>query len=635
MPYNPNSIWTSKKKTYATKEPSSSSSSFTPPLTSPTNESELKKESGHSEPPTPPPQHSEPSSSDDRSFFRRHALGLFATGLIVLIGIALGVAYYFRPAAAPSASLTFSQPSSTSVGVPLTLGISAVNNSNVQLTGTILTVVLPDGISFVGDDPSERAKEYSLGDMASGTVVAQSSTIIVTGNPETLERINAKLTYNTPTTAQAQFETDAQTNFLVGDAAIALSYNSPSSIISGQSFTFAVNYHNLTNQEMDNVAIQANFPSVFTFASSSIPLGNNNTWNIGTLSAGNSGSFTVTGTIVGPAQAQYQISETVLAGFSGQNYSVNNQSLSLVVVEPPLSLSIIPNGSSSYVSAAGDSLNYTLNYTNNTNVNFASVKISANLLGSMFDFPSLQTNGAVNSKTNTITWYAANTPELASVAPGQSGAVSFSVGAKSAFPIKLPSDKNYVLQVTGTIQSPTVAPNTAGSSTISVVNVQTKVGGEVAFNSSGYWKSGPYPPKVDQPTYYSIHWAVTNYSTDIKNVTVSAYLQSGSTLAGTMTSTVSSTPSYDSGTGLVTWVIPGIAAGTGIVPGTKPVEADFEIVNTPASNQLGQDVTLIGKTSFASTDSFTGNPLSLTTDPITTLLPDDASVANDLHEVTQ
>jgi len=87
-----------------------------------------------------------------------------------------------------------------------------------------------------------------------------------------------------------------------------------------------------------------------------------------------------------------------------------------------------------YVSSAGDSLDYILTYTNNSNVSFAGVNISANLVGKMFDFTSLQTNGAFSSRSNTITWSTANTPALVSVAPGQSGSVEFSVKTKTAFP---------------------------------------------------------------------------------------------------------------------------------------------------------------------------------------------------------
>jgi len=621
MPYNPNAIWTSKKKKF---EPLASEK------LSPSNEPP------HLPPPGAPESRQEPDQQSDRpSFFHRHALLLFSIGLIVLLGAALGITFYFRSPTAPSVSVAFSKPDAILVGAPTTITISSSNNSTMQLTGAILTVILPDGMSFVGDDPSERAKEYPLAAIDPGAVAAQSSTIIVTGAPNSLQRINVKLTYNTPATAQTQFETDGEANVVVGDSAISLSYGSTTQyVVSGQSFSFTVDYGNNTTQEIDNVSVQIKYPPAFTFATSSILATGNNIWNIGTVPGGTSGSFTVTGTIVGQTQAQYPMTGSVLLGISDQNYPVISQPLVFIVTQPPLSLTITPNNSTTYVSSAGDSLDYILTYTNNSNVSFAGVNISANLVGKMFDFTSLQTNGAFSSRSNTITWSTANTPALVSVAPGQSGSVEFSVKTKTAFPIKLPSDKNYVLKVTGTIQSPTVAPNTAGSSTVAVTTLQNKIGGAITLAAKGSLGSGPYPPKVDQETDYAVHWDVTNYSTDAQNVKVSAYLQSGTALIGAITSNISSTPTYDPGTGLVSWTIPGVAAGTGVI--TQPAEAVFDVSNVPAVNQVGQDVTLLGASSLTATDGFTGQALSAQADAVTTALLNDPSIAQgeDRH-VTQ
>jgi uncharacterized repeat protein (TIGR01451 family) len=623
MSYNPNAIWTSKKKTYGHPEESSPSVGEKGP------EAELKKE------PEQMPVASEPKPPrDGHSFFRRHGLAFFACGLLVLLAAALGIAFYLRPPAKPNVTISFSGSASVPVGVPTVITISSVNNSTMQLTGAVLTVVLPSGISFVGDDPSETAKEYPLGTIDPGAVAAQSSTIIVTGNPESLQRINVKLTYNTPNTAQTTFETDGESNMTIGDSAISVSYAAPQNIVSGQSFTFTVNYENNATTDADNVSFQATFPSVFTFATSSIPVSGNNTWNLGTIPAGTSGSFTVTGTIVGPAQAQYQMGGTISLDISGENYPINTQALAFLITQPALSLTITPNNSPTYISSAGDDLQYILNYSNNSNVSFASVNINANLVGQMFDFTSLQTSGAFSSRSDTITWSAANTPALASVAPGESGSVTFTIKTKTAFPIKLLSDKNYVLSVTGTIQSPTVPPNTAGSSTISVTTLQTKVGGAIDLAAVGTLQSGSYPPKVDQPTQYAIQWNIVNYSTDAENVSVSAYLQSGTTLVGAPTSNISSVPTYNPGTGLISWNIPAVPAGTGVV--TQPIEAVLDVSNVPAVNQVGEDVTLLGASTLTATDSFTGEALQASADAVTTALPDDPSVSQlESHSVTQ
>jgi hypothetical protein len=206
--------------------------------------------------------------------------------------------------------------------------------------------------------------------------------------------------------------------------------------------------------------------------------------------------------------------------------------------------------------------------------------------------------------------------------------VNFSLSTKSAYPIRLLSDKNFVLKAVATIYSPTVPPNTAGGTgTQSIVELDSKVGGALTLAAQGYFVSGPFPPKVNKPTKYSVHWLITSYAADMKNVTVSASLQSGSSFTGVVTSNISSSaPSYDSGTGLVTWTIPSIAAATGVL--NKPLEATFQISNTPAVNQIGQTPTLVSQTSLTATDNFTGQTVAASDQPITTQLPDDPAVKN-------
>ena len=300
------------------------------------------------------------------------------------------------------------------------------------------------------------------------------------------------------------------------------------------------------------------------------------------------------------------------------------------------------NNQQNYIAGLNDSLDYTLSYTNHSNVTLQNGVITAKLVGAMFDLSTLRGGGSFNSITNVVTWNGANVPALLNIAPGQSGAVDVMLRTKGTFPIRLLSDKNYLLKVHGQIISPTVPPGTAASSTVSVADITNKVGGKIAFDAAGYFddtnstivNSGPYPPKVNQPTQYTIHWRITSYSTDIANVAVSAYLQSGTTCTGQVENNIgSSTPTCDPATGLVRWTIPGISATTGVLG--SPAEAIFQVENTPAINQVGQDVTLLGPTTMTASDTFTGTTLTANAGPINTSLPQDRSATNQSRQVTQ
>ena len=164
--------------------------------------------------------------------------------------------------------------------------------------------------------------------------------------------------------------------------------------------------------------------------------------------------------------------------------------------------------------------------------------------------------------------------------------------------------------------------------------METKVAGKITINAKALWRdassgilnSGPYPPRVNQPTKYTVHWALTNYSTDVSGAQVSAFLQSGAKWTGVTKSNINSQPSYDFSTGKVTWDVGDLMATKGVI--SQQPEAIFQVEVTPAANQLNQFITFLGNTAVTGKDNFTGIQLNDTGQALTTELPDDQTVGN-------
>jgi len=653
MPYNPNSVWGSKEKKYEYTPPDSKVPKSEPPAPATEQPSQPIQSIQSTPPPEQKPKKVVLGKEDPGtpSFFQRHGLIFFTFGIFVLIA-AVGYIYYLLlPPPTPNVVITFSDPGTIVIGQEFPLVMTVSNESKSVLQDAILNISLPNGFSFVGEDSTQRVMPITVGTLSSQTINPPLAPIEIVADPTLAgvsQTIGAQLTYQTGATAATQFQNTANTTFSVGSqSALSLNYVAPSGIFSGQNFDIAVNYQNNTDAALQGVQLTMQYPPAYHFVSSSstAPTGAaNNIWNLGAIAANATGTLIITGNIVGPTAAQYQMPGTIGATFSGHNYPAASQSANFVVTPSPLSLAIALNNSSTYVAGLSDSLDYEITYTNNSNIAFQSVNISAVLVGSMYDFSTLKTTGSFSSQSNTVTWYAANTPQLASLAPGQSGTLEITISTKKAFPIKLPSDKNYALSITAKAQSPTVPPNTAGANTTSIITLTSKMGGVLKLASNGFYDEastsitnvGPYPPKVNQPTQYTIHWAITNYSTDAQNVTVSAYLQSGSTFTGVATSTglaSTSLPTYDAGTGLITWTIPFIPATAGVI--SPPVQTVFQITNTPAINQVGQAVTLLGPATITATDAYTSSTVQGTAAAVTTDLTADPSLVGQGGDVTQ
>ena len=616
--YNPNAIWTSKKKKvdYTPPEP------YHPPRTP--------------EPKAPRPDTGAPGSGKKVLIF----------SIIAVVALAAaGGAWFFlsRPVPAPAVSMGFAVPPQVPVGDPFALSVLYTNSSTVPLRNASLAIGLPAGVFFAGQPATQQAETVQIGDVAPGYSGTESISLVAAATAASVVHVSSTLSYATDASKGKLFSTSAGTSLAVGSPVLNLAISAPTNVFAGQDFTSVISYQNASAHALSGVTISLQYPQGFSFvaATPTPAFPGNSSWNIGSLPQGGTGTITVAGSVSGKTSALYSLSGTAAENISGTTYTVAAQAANIAIMTSPLAVSAVLDNTSNYVAGLGDNLDYTITYANTSNVTFHNVAVTAVLSGAMFDLGSVQSKAAFNSKTNTLTWYPANTPALASVAPGTTGTLDLRITTKSAFPIVTSTDKNFTLGLHLGIASPTVPPGTTATSTSASADITNKVGGMLRVAATGYRyeptvairNSGPYPPKVNQPTTYTIHWDLTNYATDASNVTVSAYLQSGTTCTGEIMSNISAEPVCDPSTGEVTWTIPGVAAGTGIIG--KPLEAVFQVENTPAVNQVGQTITLLGKTTVSGTDVFTGNTLTASADPIGTDLPNDTAITTPNRDVVQ
>jgi Domain of unknown function DUF11 len=615
--YNPNAVWTSKKKKLA----------YTPP--EPTH----VQETGNSGDNTAPPLR--PSSKKS----------IITTIVAIVILAALGVVWFLntRPVPAPAVGLDFAMPSQVASGDPFEFSVLSTNSSTVALRGASLAVTLPDGVFFVGQPESQRTETISVGDLSAGDSSSAELQLLTTANAGNVMQVSSTLSYATDASHGKLFSTSNQGSFAVLAPVIGLTISAPSHIFAGQNFTAEISYENTADHAVNGAQVTMQYPDGFTLvmASPTPAFPGNTVWNLGVLAPGAEGTITIAGTMNGKNMTLYSFAGTATENVSGTSYAVTAGAANVAITPSPLIVGAIANDNTNYIVAPGDELNYKITYTNLSSTTLQDVAITATLEGAMFDLSSVQSSAAFNSDVGTLTWYPANTPALISIAPGATGSVNLRIKTKTSFPIATVSDKNFTVGLHLAATSPTVPAGTAATGTSVSADVMNKVSGAIAIDTAGYRyepgpaivNSGPYPPKVNQPTTYTIHWRLTNYSTDVSNVTVSAYLQSGTMCTGKTTSTVMPGPFCNAVTGEISWSIPFIPAGTGILG--APLEAVFQVQNMPAVNQVGQILTLLGKTSVTATDAFTGATLSASAGPVTTSIPEDKAVPTNSGNVTQ
>jgi hypothetical protein len=561
----------------------------------------------------------------------RSKISLAISGVLLAI-IGLSVFYIFRFQTTRGLDLEMEVPDDVLSGVPFDLKVNFSNNSGAILEDARLTLALPEGAAFFGQDPQKTIDHKSLGVVGIGSLIQETYSIIMFAPDATEKEFRVTVNYSTESLG-ARFEKTETIQTNVASSGIVVEMVVPEKVVSGDEFETEVKYKNVSGRGFSNLELRLEYPASFTFVSSSLkPDRENNIWQLGDLRSGSEGSFTVRGSMIGNERDVFDMKSTLSMEASGQTYLLHQGTSQIHISSSPLALAIhLPQGGD-YVANPGDVLMYTVSYVNNTDTPLRDVVVRAQLVGEMYDMNSIQTTGAVRLSDNRIIWTAASVPELALLDPGRAGAVTFSVKVKDVYSIRRFSDKNFILKVTAEAESPTVPSSLSAAKVFSQARLETKVFGKVSVDAqaffrdatSGILNKGVIPPKVGQPTNFTIHWVVKNFATDVNNIEVRAVLGNNVKMVGEAKSNIGALPVYEQSTNEVVWKLDKIQANQGAI-GT-PIEAIFQIEAVPSIEMVGNYMNLLGQTVLRATDAFAGKEVSANDVGLTTALPDDATI---------
>jgi len=531
-------------------------------------------------------------------------------------------------------SLSFDGPAEIPVGVPFNLEVGISNDSDQVLQDAKITLALPEGVVFLGESAEENLLTKKLGNLGIGSLTGQSFELMVVSAPDNGDRvkiIDVSVDYS-PEFLGSRFKKEEQWELEVAGSAIRLEVRAPSEIASGKELQLKISYENKSRFNLKNLTMDVEYPPAFQYEKSTLePDENNNHWELGGLRKGSENKFTVIGKLIGPENSFFEFKVMLNAEIEGESYLINQKIISTTIQAAPLALEIITNNSSEYIAGLNDALNYKINYhyLSNSSRGTDSAVIKAKLSGQMFNLDTLEIDqgGAFSGRDKTITW---NLNQSGNDLP-QSGSVSFVVRASNQYPIKRLGDRNFVLKV---------EVQMADGKYVTVAQSDTKVAGRVAVGADVYFRdadsgvinTGPFPPIVGQATEYTIHWRLTSYSTDLKDVVVRAQLPENVTFIKTVKSVASSQPDYDPDSDEVIWRINRISATKGVI--SKPLEAIFQIRATPPISNIGAYMPLLGRTQVSATDEFTDTSLTDSSEEVDTKLPNDNTVGASQGQVS-
>lgn len=551
--------------------------------------------------------------------FNKFSVRIFWLLIAVMAVLAVAVGFYVYQYFSVNREIFFSlsAPESAMLGVPFDLTINFNNNSRNVLNDVAVSVFLPEGAIVLENDSNKRVITKKIGGLEANAGFNEKISIMIFGAPSQAAQISKKfdVSINYASALSARFEKSGSAEISVYESAIKLDLISPEKVLNGEEFEFIVNYSNVSQIDFSDIRLNLIYPANFKLKKSSQEI-SNGILNINKLSKGESGNISVSGSIIGPEQSFFDVKSQIEIDYSGNPYLINEKIASVNIASSPLSLKIIlENISGQNFVSAGNFLKYRLFYQNSADMGLQDAVIKAVISGEMFDFTSLKTVGAFNSKNNTLTWNAGSVGELKILPANAFGEVEFEIKIKDNYPIKKMSDKNFILKINAEISSPTVPYYVAADETIGLANFETKVAGRIDAESQVYFRDfeagvsnkGSLPPRANYPINFTVHLIIKNYATDIKDIVLKTYLAPGVKFVKIVKNNVFEAPIYNERTQEIIWSIPRIVATKGIF--SKPIEAVFQIEALPNIVQVGGAMPLLGEMTISAIDEFTGAEL--------------------------
>lgn len=296
------------------------------------------------------------------------------------------------------------------------------------------------------------------------------------------------------------------------------------------------------------------------------------------------------------------------------------------MVKNDLNLSLIINKSDKDQGVNfGQVMNYSLSYANKGQKPLEDVVIMAVIEGDAVDWNSLKDLNKGQHTGNNLVWTKTAIPELASLAPGDTGIIDWSMAVKELAKI---TNKNFNNEIKSYAQfsskdsKPDAAPGDSQSNTIiSKINSDLGLSEKlVYFNEDSIpLGSGPLPFTAGEATVVRGEWRILNSFHDLNTVLISMKLPdyvvwTGKYQAG------SGDLSYDGANRTVNWSFNQLPASL------DEVKASFDLSVEPQAAQRRQILVIMPAAKITAIDSVTNNQLAKDGRVKTSKLEDDSLI---------
>ncbi|MDD3486984.1 MAG: hypothetical protein PHF35_01225 [Candidatus Moranbacteria bacterium] len=572
---------------------------------------------------------------------RAYTIAAIITGAVLLAAGGVWLALYIRKTSfsADQVKVSLSGPEKVMSGESVSIDISYQNLNRASLGSAVLYVSYSENFQPAGNLQFEvegpTVSKFNVGSVSgksSGKVTIQGKFF---GATDALVYVKAKLEYK-PSVFNSTFAAEGTSNVFIVSSPINIEVGGPQNAADGNAVSYVATYQNTGQTDFNDLKIKADFPEGFSFSNSDPLPAQENIWYVGTLAPGQSGKITISGKISGARDQQKSVKISIgQIGSENSFIAYAEAESSLKIIGSPLALNVEMNGKSeNSMVSAGDSLMFRVGYRNAGEISLRDAILSVDINSPILDYGQvdmLDRKGEFDSGKKTITWKASDIPAFKTLAPGDSGYVSFSVPVKNIIPVSSSNDKNFSFSAVAYMDSPDIPTSEGANKIVASNSLTVKLNSKLLVDLQGFYNdseiqnTGELPLKVGQETTFTLHLKVSNVSNDITDARVTMTLGPGVSWKSNFIPNDASM-SYNGRTNELVWNIGSLSAGTGII--TDPRELIFQLGVTPSQNQTSTYPTLISSTVFSAKDAFTGQASKVELGGKSTNLTEDLSVGD-------
>ena len=540
---------------------------------------------------------------------------LIVTGLILITTIVSAIIFFRQDSRGISLNLAVDGP--VRIGEPFNVEAILDNQSSEDISEADVSIILPAGIMFADGNRAARQR-VNIENIQAESFKRQAFSVVITEFTENktfqveIEYFSALLGRKVRDRAELIVEVEKW---------LDLDIKAPNSVRSGEEFTWELIYKNNADKAWDmNLIVQ--IPEEFK---TKLPQTNIR------MVAGERVSQSFTGSVIMEEGEKFIIKAEARGKIGEQEYILGVASTEILIAPSPLALIVTSTKEADAPLSLNEEITYTLSFSNNSDIPMEDVSLTATLQGEMFDITTITSQGEIDTRRETLSWNATNIPELKYLSPRDSREVSFSVRIRESYPIRRLNDKNFTVGVRAHISSPTVLPSTQALKTINTASITQKIAGQVKVSARALYRdavnkvlnTGVFPPIAGQSTEYSIHWSITNYSTDMSDVEIYADLPFGVDFVRQVRIDAGEF-SFDPTRRRVIWNVSKILATTGVL--NRPIVAVFQIRATPSIEHIDYYMPLLESTYIAGMDNFTETKFTAVQTYLTTELQGDTTI---------